>query len=185
VATGERNILVAEHRGLSPAATREYHDEALRPVNELIGQIHFDDDLRVTITANKERIPVQFRNESPLTVRVQVFLSGAKLEFPEGDVQYVDLPPGPSRQSFLVQAQSSGDTTLRVVVRSSPDGRIPIGESRVRIRNFSFSGLAVWITAAAAIFLAVWWMTHWRRNRRSRRPDADAVRANPVGPSPA
>jgi hypothetical protein len=182
VATGERDVLVAEHRGLSADATRRYHDEALRPVNELIGQIHFDDELRVTITANKERIPVQFRNDSSLTVPVQVFLSGAKLEFPEGDVQYVDLPPGPSRQSFLVQAQSSGDTTLRIVVRSAPDGRIPIGESRVRIRNFGFSGIAVWITAGAAVFLAVWWMTHWRRNRRSRAPDPDAARATPTGP---
>ncbi len=182
VARGERDVLVAEHVGLSTNAAREYHDEALRPVNELIGQIQFDDSLRVTITASKERIPITFRNDSQLTVKVQVFLSGAKLEFPEGDLQYVDLPPGQSRQTFLVQAQSSGVTTLRLVVRSAPDGRLPIGESRVRIRNFSFSGIAVYITAGAAVFLAIWWMTHWRRNRRSRGPDPTRGRATPVGP---
>src|SRR5205814_1043033 len=155
---------------------------AVRPVNELIGQVQFDESLRVTITANRERIPVTFRNGSTLTVKVQVFLSGAKLEFPEGDLQYIDLPPGQSRQTFLVQAQSSGVTTLRLVVRSAPDGRLPIAASSVRSRNFSFSGIAVYITAGAAVFLAIWRMTHWRRNRRSRRPDRHAARASPIGP---
>jgi hypothetical protein len=34
------------------------------------------------------------------------------------------------------------------------------------VRSTVISGVGIFLTIGAGLFLAVWWITHWRRSRR-------------------
>jgi hypothetical protein len=56
------------------------------------------------------------------------------------------------------------------VTVSSPDDGLALQRSRYTIRSSFVSGVGVFLAVGAGLFLAVWWLTHWRRSRRSRTP---------------
>ncbi len=180
VLQGRRNVLIAERSRLGVEAAQAFLDAATAPINALRNQVTFRTSSKLTITARRAQLGVQFTNASTRPVEVRLELSGPKVRFLDapGVGQTIELQPGPSEQTFHFEVRSSGDSSLRVTM-SSPDSGIPLGTQDVRIRSFAFSGLAAWITVAAAVFLALWWGTHHRAIRRRR---SDRARANPPGP---
>ena len=61
-----------------------------------------------------------------------------------------------------------GDPVLVTV--SSPDGGLTLQRSRYTIRSSFVSGVGVFLAVGAGLFLAIWWLTHWRRSRKARTP---------------
>jgi hypothetical protein len=53
-----------------------------------------------------------------------------------------------------------------VLTVTSIDGELVIQSTRVRVRSTFVSGVGVFLTVGAGVFLAVWWLTHFRRRRR-------------------
>jgi hypothetical protein len=85
--------------------------------------------------------------------------------FPKGNVTELDLPPQNTTKTFPVQTRASGTFPLNVSV-TTRDGHLPIRDARYTVRSTVFSGVGVFLTIGAGLFLAIWWITHWRRSRR-------------------
>jgi hypothetical protein len=134
--------------------------------SELLAQIRVPVGNTVTLTARQGEIPVTFLNETDRTLRVKVRLESDKLFFPDGAVREVELPPRSTTIGFTVESRTSGTFPLELTVTSVDDGLV-IQSTRLRVRSTFVSGVGVFITVGAALFLALWWLTHFRRRRRS------------------
>lgn len=124
---------------------------------------------RVTLTARRADVPLNFDNTFGQPVRIRVELESTKLRFPDGADVVVELPEGNSTQRFAVEARASG--TFPMIVRvTSADGNLALGAPiRVSVRSAVFSGVGATLTVGALAFLALWWGNHYRRARRARR----------------
>src|SRR5262249_26238612 len=58
-----------------------------------------------------------------------------------------------------------------------PDGTVTLDSSTFDIRSTAISGVGLLLSVGAALFLAVWWLRHWRNSNRSRH-------FMPGGPAP-
>jgi hypothetical protein len=67
-----------------------------------------------------------------------------------------------------VQARTSGDTALTIVLES-PDRSLRINRTLLTVRSTAASGVGIVLSAGAAVFLVVWWGRDIRRRRRDRR----------------
>jgi hypothetical protein len=134
---------------------------------ELLSQIRVPVGNTVTLTARKGEIPVTFLNETDLTLPVKVRLESDKLVFPDGDVREIELPPRSTTIGFTVESRTSGTFPLQLTVTSLDEGLV-IQSTQLRVRSTFVSGVGVFITVGAALFLVLWWFLHFRRRRRSR-----------------
>ena len=121
------------------------------------------------LTSRRASVPLSIENTTDQHVRVKVRLTSQKLEFPDGDERLVDLPPGNRTIQFDVESRTSGTFPVLVTV-SSPDGGLALQRSRYTIRSAFVSGVGVFLAVGAGLFLAIWWLMHWRRSRKARTP---------------
>lgn len=130
--------------------------------------------LTVTLTSRKADLPLSFNNETGRPVRLRIRFDSDKLEFAGGSEQVLDLKPQNNTKSFAVQTRASGTFPLHISVTSA-DGRLPLRTARYTVRSTVVSGVGIFLTIGAGLFLAIWWITHWRRSRR--RPIRSATLA--------
>ncbi len=119
----------------------------------------------ITLTSRKASIPISIENASDRTMRVRVALDSQKLVFPDGDSQLVDLAPGNTTTVFNVETRISGTFPVTISV-TAPDGGLELQAARYTVRSSAVSGVGLILTIGAALFLGLWWITHWRRNRQ-------------------
>jgi hypothetical protein len=122
----------------------------------------------ITLTARDGTIPLTIRKSVDFPVNVVVHLRSQKLEFPEGERRELTLTEETTRIDIGVRTLSSGAFPLDIEV-TSPDGGLEITSSRFTVRSTAVSGVGVVLSAGAGLFLLVWWASHWRKTRRSRR----------------
>jgi hypothetical protein len=172
VVRGRRSLLVSLTSDWQGARGRRLATAQLdalgREVDTFTAGIRAPQARTVTLTSREAAIPISILNETGRRVRVRVVLESEKLLFPNGAEQVLDLPPRNTTVRFDVQARASGTFPLRVRLTSA-DGTLPIQETRVTVRSTVVSGVGVFLTIGAGLFLAVWWITHWRRTRRAPR----------------
>ncbi|MEO6469276.1 MAG: DUF6049 family protein [Acidimicrobiia bacterium] len=123
----------------------------------------------VTLTSRRAAVPLSLENASARPVRVRVTLASQKLDFPKGSEKDVPLPPGNTTIQFEVEARASGTFPVLVSV-GSPDGGLNLQRARYTVRSSGVSGVGLVLTIGAGLFLAAWWLTHWRRSRRRPTP---------------
>lgn len=158
--------------GTGPAA----HATAMAqftPVNATIEsfltQIEVPSKKTVTLTAEEGDLPLSFVNHSDRPVSVKVSLVSPKLAFPDGDTKTVDLKPNATTTTtFVVQARTTGTFPLDINVTTA-DGRFEIEQTTITIRSTALNGVGLILTIGAGLFLAIWWLTHFRRTRAKRR----------------
>jgi hypothetical protein len=133
--------------------------------------------LTVTLTSRSADLPLSFNNKTGKEVRVQIRFESDKLEFPSGAVPAeagctqnssgfaCTLPPRNTTIRFPVVTRASGTFPLQMTV-TSEDGKLALGSARYTVRSTAVSGVGIFLTIGAGIFLAIWWLTHWRRSRR-------------------
>jgi hypothetical protein len=123
------------------------------------------------LTSRRATVPVSILNRSDQALSVRVRLESKKLEFPNGSTQTVRVPPGDRNKTlqFDVAARASGTFPVLVTL-SSPDGRLDLQRSRYTVRSSVVSGVGLFLTLGAAVFLAAWWFMHWRRRRSATVP---------------
>jgi hypothetical protein len=126
---------------------------------------------RITLTARHAQVPLSFENhlKPRRTVQVMVHLASPKLTFPTGADRLITLPPGSTTLRFAVAARATG--TFPMTIRlTSVDGRLTYGTPvSITVRSAVFGGFAIALAIAALLFLAGWWINHFRRTRKSRR----------------
>ncbi len=123
----------------------------------------------ITITSSKAQIPISFKNTSDQPVTVHLKLESDRLLFPDGAEQDVVLPPRRSTTvRMAVETRGSGRSPAQLTV-TTVDGQV-IGERRITVRSTFVSGVGVFLTVGAIVFLAIWWGwdIHRRRKRRSQ-----------------
>ena len=119
-------------------------------------------------------------------MRVQIRFESEKLEFPAGAVPdeagcapilagfACTLPPRNTTIRFPVETRASGhlpaaDDRHRPRTASSPSA-----SARYTVRSTVVSGVGIFLTIGAGLFLAIWWITHWRASRRAAHQVHDA-----------
>ena len=151
-------------------ATRStYLDGANSTVQAQLASITTPGQVVVTLTSSQARVPLSINNALDYPVTVALRLSSAKLEFPEGSTQLVELAAGqPTRVEIPVQTRASGSFPLEVTVWT-PDGATSIAATRFTIRSTAVSGVGLALTITAGLFLVLWWARHFRNARRDKR----------------
>ncbi|MDQ1382735.1 MAG: hypothetical protein QOG65_114 [Actinomycetota bacterium] len=180
VVNGRSALLTALSTSISPErAHRELAkiDAAVRAFTSGVTA----DEKRITLTSRRADVPLSFENnlKPARDVAIRVHLDSPKLAFPKGADQIRTLKPGNNTIRFTVEARASGTFPMTISV-TSPNGQLAFGAPvRVSVRSAVFGGWAVGVTIAAVVFLAGWWLNHFRRTRRNRRI------ASAPGPAPA
>ena len=168
-----RNQLLLSLASRVPGTGASVSSARLSLVNGTVGavtsQISTSSSRSVTLTSRRASVPLSIENRSGRPVKVRVTLASQKLDFPNGSDQIVDLPSGNTTIQFDVEARASGTFPVLVTV-SSADGRLDLQRARYTVRSSGVSGVGLVLTIGAGLFLAAWWLTHWRRSRRAPTP---------------
>jgi hypothetical protein len=165
----DRQVLIAQAVGLDDDTRGAYLAGVSGSIDEQLDSIVPPSAQTVTLTDRAGDIPLTIDNQLDYPVDVRLVLESAKLEFPDGNVRKVTLPPStPTQVDVRVESKASGAFPLDVEVQSS-DGRVSLGSSRVTVRSTAISGVGLLLSIGAGAFLLLWWARHWRSVRRDQR----------------
>ena len=147
---------------------------------------------RVVLTSRDSTIPLRFRNDLPVDVRLTMRTRSLRLEIDGGETREIVLKPGENRIDLPVVARASGGSLLRIDL-SSPDGAIVLPATNVPVTSSTISGVGAALSVISLLFLAGWWIRTTRRRRReSAAPDepddgdhADGASVGHADPLPA
>ena len=180
----DRQVLIAESAGLDDDTRDAYFAGIGASIDGQLSGIVTPTDQRVTLTDRSGDIPLTIENQLDYPVDVRVVLTSAKVDFPEGNVRTVTLPPAtPTQVDVAVKAKASGAFPLDVAVQS-PDGSISLGTARYTVRSTAISGVGLLLSIGAGAFLLLWWARHWRSIRRDRRLVSTTHPSMRTAPSP-
>jgi hypothetical protein len=172
VLRADRVLLSVLYRDWENPAGRTKARELLQgvgqSVRDFLARIRTPDQSTVTLTSSSAQIPLTFRNDADRPVDIHVTLDSDKLVFPDGTDRDLTLQPGKnSTVRIAVETRSSGTYPMLMTVTTA--GGLPIQTSEVTVRSSFVSGVGVFITVGAIVFLVVWWAWDIRRRRRRRR----------------
>ena len=139
-------------------------------IEAFLAQVHVPRPSTVTLTSRSGEIPLTFRNDTGQRIDVLIELASPKLTFPQGSSRLITLEPKSTTVRFAVESRTSGTFPLQLRVRS-PDGGLPVADTRFRVRSTVVSAVGIVLMGGAAVFLALWWAIHIRRARRARRAE--------------
>jgi hypothetical protein len=165
----EQSLLLSTGSGTPDDQRAAYVGRADTALDSVSGAVTLPSEFRITLTSRSSTIPVTLSNLSDQELNVRVELESDQLEFPEGDVLTATLvPESTTRIEVPVRTRTSGAFTLDITV-TSPDGSIVLDRSTFDVRSTAISGVGIFLSIGAGLFLALWWARHWRSTRRSRR----------------
>ncbi|MFM8862644.1 MAG: DUF6049 family protein [Acidimicrobiia bacterium] len=163
----DRTILSSAARSFSTDARLTVLAGAERSIRSLSGSITMPATQSVNLTSRTGDIPLSIDNSLSGAAHVRVTLSSPKLDFPDGPSIDLVLPPGSTRASIRVTTRASGAFPMQVSI-ASVDGILPVAASRVDVRSTAISGWGLVLSLGAGLFLAGWWIRHFRDARRAR-----------------
>jgi hypothetical protein len=173
-------VLDAESSEFRTAAARTaYLRGVRRDLDHELGDIQLPKGRTVTLTARAADIPLTFRNGTGYPVHAFVTLGSDKLEFPDRPGRPVDLVRANTTERFSVRARTSGAFPVRVTL-TSPDGSFLIGQTHFTVRSTAASGVGIFLSGGAALFLLAWWAREIIRTHRGERVPRSLDAPEPV-----
>jgi hypothetical protein len=165
----ERSLLLSGAADLDAAGRTAILDAIDAQIDDAAAEVVAPLQQYVTLTSRSGEIPLNLENRLPYPVRVRVVLRSAKLEFPDGDSIDTVLPAATTtRLDVAVTTRASGAFPLEVSVRS-PDDVLELTTTSFTVRSTAVSGIGLAISIGAGLFLATWWLRHFRKTRRARQ----------------
>jgi hypothetical protein len=164
----QQRLLVAGAIGLSDQQRSAYIDGVQRTVRDELHKVSMPSRQSITFTARDGVVSFMVHNAAGYPIHTVARLEGAKLEFPQhpdGTIP-LTLAEGATRLEIDVRTLTSGDSPLDVTL-TTPDGRVELGRTRVTIRSTAFSGVGLFLSIGAGLFLIVWWARHTAETRRA------------------
>jgi hypothetical protein len=153
-------------------------------VHDYLAQVEVQPPSTITITSSKAEIPISFRNDSNDDITVHLKLESNKLLFPDGAEQDI-LLPRQHNTTVRVAVETRGSGTAPVTMTVTTPGGLQIGDgpTTIKVRSSFVSGVGVFLTVGAVVFLAIWWGwdIHRRRKKRSREAHPTYRLAPPTG----
>jgi hypothetical protein len=160
----------ANPKGRERARTlvQSLHTNLVVAQTQITSQIQVQPRTTITITSSKAQIPIGLKNISDHPVSVHLKLESDRLLFPDGAERDVTLPASRSTTvRIAVETRSSGRSPLLVTVTTA-GGLLVTQPVRITVRSSFVSGVGVFLTVGAIVFLALWWAWDIRRRRRAR-----------------
>ncbi len=151
-------------------------------VGGYLGQIDVQPPSTVTITSSKADIPISFRNRGSDPIDIHLQLESDRLLFPKGATRDLTLAPHQNTTvRVAVETRGSGSSPVQVTV-TTPGG-LAIGDATIKVRSSFVSGVGVFLTVGAIVFLVLWWGwdIHRRRKKRAREQHPTYRLAPPSG----
>ena len=106
------------------------------------------------------------RNGTGVPVDVVVIAEGSeRVKFESGQEQNVHIEGESARVDLKVHVRTSGDIPVRIRLLT-PGGAEEITSARITVRSTVVSGVGLILTIGALAFLLIWWVSHWRSNRK-------------------
>ncbi|MDH3302931.1 MAG: hypothetical protein OES24_20720 [Acidimicrobiia bacterium] len=151
--------------------------------------ISLPDAQAVTMAARQGSIPLIVESRAAGPRLVKLHFRSDKVVVKQ-DSQLIVVEPGTSSIDVEVEALSLGASQLEVSVWT-PDGARVLATNQFQVRSTAVPGLGLLISAAALVFLVVWWFVDHRRDRIKRIEsraahiigDAKADRGGPAAPT--
>lgn len=166
LAAPERSLALSAAAELDLAERRADVDGVRRELAEVFSSISLPEGDTVTLGAREGQFPLPIESELDEPVQVVIALEASdRLELPDDRIE-ATLDSERTVVEIDVKARASGDTPVRITVRSPDDG-VVLSESRYVVRSTAVSGVGILLTVGAAGFLAIWWGRHWWRARRA------------------
>ncbi len=125
----------------------------------------------ISLTSREALVPFSFQNRADYPVRVEVRIVSEKLtvtDFDDGESTTLLLAPGVTTREFTLRAQTSGSFPVTIEL-FSPDGELPLGQTRTSVRATAPTGVGLALMVSAAFFLVAWWIIDGTRRRRKAR----------------
>lgn len=153
-------------------------------VTTYLDQIEIPDQSTITLTSSTADIPITMKNNGTADITVHVALQSDRLLFPEGAERDVLLPKGKSTTVRIpVETRSAG--TSRALMTVTAAG-LQVGQPvQISVRSSFVSGVGLFLTIGAVVFLAVWWGWDIHRRRKRGRAAHPASRFRNAQGSPA
>ena len=137
-------------------------------VNDYLSRIQVQpNNTNITITSSKAEIPISFRNTGDDPITVHVKLDSDRLVFPAGDELEVPLPAH-HNTTVRIAVETRGSGTSPVVLTATTPGGLTVGKTTIKVRSTFVSGVGVFLTVGAIVFLALWWGWDIHRRRKKR-----------------
>ncbi|MGH9170623.1 MAG: DUF6049 family protein [Acidimicrobiales bacterium] len=129
----------------------------------------------ITVTSLRATIPISILSTSPVPIVARLSVSALDLGFPKGRSWDITIAPRTNIVKIAVSARTAGTFSL-VLTLSSKTGYV-MQSGDVTIQSTAISGVAVGLSAAAGLFLLVWWLRSIIQRRRKRHRDRGAALA--------
>ena len=152
-------------------------------VDSYLEQVEVQPTSTITVTSSKAEIPISFRNRGADEITVNLQLQSDRLLFPEGTTREITLPPK-HNTTVRVAVETRGSGTAPVTMTVTTAGGLAIGEpTTIKVRSSFVSGVGVFLTVGAIVFLVLWWGwdIHRRRKKRAREQHPTYRLAPPSG----
>ena len=160
-----QHLLLAPNPTESRSANAAQLKASRQIMDNFIAKIGTPISRTLTLTSRKAEVPMSFQNDTGRPLTVRLLLESDRLTFPSGSNRIIELAPNNTTLQLAVISRSPGTFPLTLTVESV-DGGIVIERTRITVRSSVVSGIGVLLTAAAGVFLLLWWVTHWRRSRK-------------------
>jgi len=175
-----RRLLVATSADLPVEQRRDRLRNLVDRSSEQLQGLQMPEGRTLRLTARTGQLPVGIFNETGRTAKVLLRLESDKLDFPEGNSTQVVLDRRTTTSQILVRVRASGRFPVKVSLLT-PDGGRVLQETVYVVRASTFPGVAIAVSGAATVFLAVWWARTLVRERRMKARPRHG-RRRPRGP---
>ena len=146
--------------------TSKYFTTIYEEIVKVIDGFTSPENQNVRLTSRKAELPFTLQNNLDHDANVVLMLqSDGRISFPAGQTLEVKLNPGTNKIKIPVSSRASGDSQIRIGVRS-PDKEhlLQLDSNSLLIRTTRLSGVGILLFVSAVFFLAFWWL----RSRRLR-----------------
>ena len=128
-------------------------------------KIELPEKRTLTITSRENDIPVTIKKKTADRIKVVVRISSNRLLFPEGSSFPVELVEENTTVTIPVKARTSGSFPISIEV-VSPSRSIVVVKQTATVRSTTLSGTGVFIALGSALFLMLWWASHYKKTRK-------------------
>ncbi len=146
--------------------TSKYFTTIYEEIVKVIDGFTSPENQNVRLTSRKAELPFTLQNNLNHDANIVLILqSDGRISFPAGQTLEVKLNPGTNKIKIPVSSRASGDSQIRIGVRS-PDKEhlLQLDSNSLLIRTTRLSGVGILLFVSAVFFLAFWWL----RSRRLR-----------------
>ncbi len=164
-----RRLLVAQSADLHGSRVRSSYVSGVgTALDREIAKIELPHGRSLTLTSRRAQIPLTFHKGVDYPVRVVISFTSDKLRFPGGRSKAIELRRPNTVERIPVEALTSGTFPVKVELES-PNGVLRFAQAKLTVRSTAASGVGLFLSTGAALFLAVWWARHLHKGRRARR----------------